>query len=75
VQRLTLYKISTFAFCSFTVLNKLKVVDEWNERLIAVWSNFRQDIIDTAIVQWRKHLQACVSAKGGHFEHLLSLCE
>ena len=29
------------------------------------------DIIDTAIDQWRKHLQACVRANGGHFEHLL----
>ena len=28
------------------------------------------DIIDTAIDQWRKHLQACVRANGGHFEHL-----
>ena len=29
------------------------------------------DIVDTAIDQWRKHLQACVRANGGHFEHLL----
>jgi len=40
-------------------------------RLIAVWSDFRQDITDTAIDQWRKRLQACVRANGGHFEHLL----
>jgi len=31
-----------------------------NEHLIVVWSNFRQDIIDTAINQCRKRLQACV---------------
>ena len=29
-----------------------------------------RDIIDTAIDQWRKHLQECVHANGGHFEHL-----
>ena len=29
------------------------------------------DIIDTAIDEWRKHLQACVLANVGHFEHLL----
>jgi len=33
--------------------------------------DFRQDVIDTAIDQWRKRLQACVRVNGGHFEHLL----
>jgi len=40
--------------------------------LIVVWSDFRQDIIDTAIDQCRKHLQACVRANGGH---LNTFCE
>jgi len=52
-------------FCSFTVLNELK------EHLIVVWSDFQQDITDTAIDQCRKRLQACVHANGGHYEHLL----
>jgi len=30
-----------------------------------------EDIIDTAIDQWRKRFQACVRANGEHFEHLL----
>jgi len=34
-------------------------------------SDFRQDIIDAAINQCRKRLQACVRANDGHFEHLL----
>jgi len=38
---------------------------------IAVWFDFRQVIIDTAVDQWRKRLQACVRANGGHLEHLL----
>ena len=28
-------------------------------------------VIDAAIRQWRAPLRACVSAKGGHFEHLM----
>jgi len=46
-------------------------MNELKERLIAVpvWTNFRQDIIDTATDQWRKRLQACNRCK--HFEHLL----
>ena len=40
-------------------------------RLIDVWSQFEQDIIDKAIDNWRKRLRACVTAKGHHFEHLL----
>jgi len=30
-----------------------------------------QQLIDSAIKQWRKHLAACVSARGGHVEHML----
>jgi len=30
-----------------------------------------EDIIDTAIYQWRKRVQTCVRANGGYFEHLL----
>jgi len=31
-----------------------------------VWSDFLQDIIDTAVDQYIKRLQACVPANGGH---------
>ena len=41
----TMQNTNIFAFCSFTVLNELK------ECLIAEWSHFRQDIIDTAVDQ------------------------
>ena len=34
-------------------------------------SHFRQGIIDTAMDQWRKHLQACVRANGGPFVNKL----
>ena len=58
-------KYQHFAFCSFTVLNVLK------ECLVVVWSDFQQVIIDFAVDQWRKCLQAFVHANGGHVEHLL----
>jgi len=42
------------------------------ERLIVVWSDVRQDIIDTAIDECIKRLQVCVRANGGH---LNTFCE
>ena len=44
---------------------------ELKNKLIDVWSQFEQDIIDKAIDNWHKRLRACVTAKGHHFEHLL----
>ena len=61
-------KISTFFFCLFTVLNRLK---DLQLSKVGIWSDFWQDIIDNAVDQWRKHLKACVRANVGHFEHLL----
>jgi hypothetical protein len=46
-------------------------VNELKQRLVEVWSNFGQTIVDGAIDEWRKRLRACVRAKGHHFEHLL----
>ena len=46
-------------------------IDDLQTRLIAVWSGIQQQVIDEAIVQWRKRLQACMKAVGRHFEHLL----
>ena len=28
-------------------------------------------VVDDAVDQWRKRLEACIHAEGGHFEHLL----
>jgi len=44
---------------------------EPKQRLVKVWANLEQMIVDEAIDQWRKRLKACVKAKGQHFEHLL----
>jgi len=39
--------------------------------LIDTRSGFLQSIVDDAIDEWRKKLQAWVDEKGGHFEQLL----
>jgi len=46
-------------------------VDELKKRLAEIWIGLEQNIIDTAINEWRKRLRACVRAKGRHFKHLL----
>ena len=44
---------------------------ELKQRLVKVWADFKQTIVDRAIDQWRKRLQACVKAKEQHLEQLL----
>jgi len=39
------------------------------QRLVEVWADFEQTIVNKAIEQWSK--QAFVKAKGQHFEHSL----
>src|SRR5260221_7503503 len=46
------------------------VTELW-QRLVQTWAGFQQSIVDEAIDQWRKRLEACVRAQGGHFEQLL----
>jgi len=46
-------------------------VDELKWRLMDVWCGPEQSIFDEAIDQWRERHQACVRAKGGHFEYSL----
>jgi len=45
--------------------------DELRQRLLTVWNELEQQIIDNAVDQWRDHLAACVREEGGHFEHTL----
>ena len=46
-------------------------VDELKQRISDEWDKIDQQLIDSAIKQWRKRLAACVSARGGHIEHML----
>ena len=45
--------------------------DELTQRLTEVRSGLQQNVIDAVVGKWRKRLQACVRARGRHFEHLL----
>jgi len=45
--------------------------DELRKRLVATWAEFQHNVMDDAVDQWRKRLEACIRAEGGHFEHLL----
>jgi len=47
--------------------NIVKDVDELRERLISVWCELDQSVVNHAINEWRHRLSACVDAEGGHF--------
>ena len=42
-------------------------MDQLKQRLVEVWSDMQQTVIDAAIGEWWKRLWACVRAKGHHF--------
>ena len=44
-------------------------VNELKWQLINVWCGLEQSVFDEAIDQWRGRHQACVHAKGRHFEY------
>jgi len=46
---------------------RIQNADKLRQRLVAVWKDLEQHIVDTAIDQWHRHLTACIKAKGGHF--------
>jgi len=49
----------------------IKDVDELRRRIAEEWDKLDQRIlvIDTAVAEWQKRLQACVAAGGGQFGH------
>ena len=47
----------------------VKDVEELRERLISVWWELDQSVVNHAIDEWRRRLSACVDVEGGHFEH------
>ena len=46
-------------------------MDQLRKHLLTTWAEFQQSVVDDAVDQWRKGLEACIRAEGGHFEHLL----
>ena len=61
---------STAVTCLSEICLKLNA-DELKLRLIEAWLGIQQSIADQAIDEWRVHLNACVKAKGKHFENML----
>ena len=48
---------------------KVANVDKLCDRIVNAWEELYQRVIDATVRQWRARLRACVSARGGHFEH------
>ena len=46
-------------------------VDQLRERLISVWCELDQSVVNHAIHEWRHRLSACVDAEGKHFKRYL----
>lgn len=44
---------------------------ELKQRLVDVWADIEQTVIDKAVKQWRHRLRTCVRTNGKYFEHLL----
>jgi len=42
-------------------------VEELQQRITEEWERLDQRVIDNAVKQWRKRLDACVAANGGYF--------
>jgi len=57
--------------CLREMQKRVNDVDELCQRLLSVWRNIGQNVVDEAIDQWRVRLTTCVQAKGGHFQHLM----
>ena len=50
---------------------KVRDIEDLRQRIMQVWDEFDQGIIDASVKQWRARLRACVAANGGQFEHKL----
>ena len=50
---------------------KVANVDELGDRIVNAWEELDQRVIDATVRQWRARLRACMSARDGHFEHIL----
>ena len=49
----------------------IRDVDQLKQRLVELWYDVQQTVVDAAIGEWRKRLRACVCPEGHNFEHLL----
>jgi len=52
---------------------KIFDIYDLHKRLMQIWVDFEQNVIEAAIDQLRDRLRSCVRAGGGHFEHMLEI--
>jgi len=50
---------------------KSKTIPELKSALQQIWDDLPQTTINKAINDFRKRLNTCASAGGGHFEHMI----
>jgi len=50
---------------------KPKTVPEFKNALQLIWTALQERAIDNSVKDYRKRLQACVSANNGNFENLI----
>ena len=48
---------------------KVQDIDDLKRRLVRVWAEMKQSVIDHAVDQWQKRLRACIRAKGEHLNN------
>jgi len=48
-----------------------KTIPELKSALQQIWNDLQQTTINKAVNDFRKRLNKCVSAGGGHFEHTM----
>ena len=65
---------ASFSFFFHAYRVPIRNTDELWKRLVATWAEFQQNVVDDAVDQWWKRLEACIHAEGGHFEYLLWRC-
>ena len=55
----------------FVYETKMCDIYDLQKCLTQTWVDFEQNVIESAIDQWRDSLRSCMRAGGGHFEHML----
>jgi len=51
---------------------EVRDINDLKKRIVSVWAELKQTIVDKAIDHWQTMLRACIYGKGQHFEHLLN---
>jgi len=51
------------------VQSKVRDVEDLRKRIVQVWNDLDQRIIDWAVRKWCKRFRACVEVKGGQFQY------